>query len=95
MGLQDDIGTLTPGKLADVALFRIESGDYTFYDVRMNARAGKQLVRNTLTIVNGRELLCAPDGPQAPWITLSEAQESLIERGHTPPAFDPHAGCGC
>ena len=57
MGLQDEVGTLRPGALADVALFRIESGDFTFYDVRMNPRESKQLVRNTLTIVNGRELL--------------------------------------
>jgi dihydroorotase len=89
MGLQDEIGTLKPGALADVALFRIESGDFTFYDVRMNAREGKQLVRNTLTIVNGRELPIAAERPPAPWIELSENHRALIERNHTPQAFDP------
>ena len=95
MGLQDEVGTLKPGALADVALFRLESGDFTFYDVHMNARPGKQLVRNTLTLINGRELPVTADDPLAPWIDLSEAQQALIERGHTPTAFDPHSGCGC
>ena len=75
--------------LADVALFRIEQGAFSFYDIHMNARSGKELVRNTLTIVNGRELPVTADGPPAPWIELSEAQQALIERGHTPAALDP------
>ena len=95
LGLQDEVGTLRPGALADVALFRIERGDFTFYDIHMNARRGKDLVRNTLTIVDGRELPVTADDPQAPWIELSEAQQALIERGHTPAALDAKAGCGC
>jgi dihydroorotase len=95
MGLQDEVGTLRPGALADVALFRIERGEHTFYDVHMNARRGKELVRNTLTIVNGRELPVTIDGPQAPWIELSADQQALIERGHTPAALDTKSGCGC
>lgn len=95
MGLSDEIGTLKPGALADVALFQIDSGDYTFYDVSMNARQGKQLVRNTLTIINGRELPITIDGPQAPWIELTENQKALIERGHTPTALAGHRGCDC
>ena len=88
MGLQDEIGTLKPGALADVALFRVESGDFTLYDVRMNARTGQQLVRNTLTIINGHELPVTADPPPAPWIQPSEKQQALVERGHTPDAFD-------
>ena len=95
MGLQDQVGTLRPGALADVALFRIERGAHTFYDVHMNARRGQDLVRNTLTIVNGRELPLTTDGPQAPWIELSEDQRALIERGHTPEALAGKSGCGC
>jgi dihydroorotase len=95
MGLQDEVGTLRPGALADVALFRIEQGDFTFYDIHMNARRGRELVRNTLTIVNGRELPLTADGPQAPWIELSEAQHALIERGHTPAALATKSHCGC
>lgn len=95
MGLQNEIGTLKPGALADVALFRIEEGEYTFYDVHMNARQGKQLVRNTLTMIDGRELPVTCDQPLAPWIELSEEQQALLERGHTPEAYANHAGCGC
>jgi dihydroorotase len=87
LGLQQEIGTLRPGALADVALFRIEKGDFTFYDVHMNERKGKELIRNTLTLVNGRELPHMSDPPPAPWIELTEAQRSLIKRGHTPEAM--------
>ena len=79
-----DLGTLRPGTPADVALFRIHEGRFTFYDVHMNAREGTQLIRNTLTIAGGRPLAIAPDPAPAPWIELSEAQHALIERGHTP-----------
>ena len=92
MGLQDEIGTLKPGALADVALFRIESGDFTFYDVRMNPRKGDKLVRNTLTLVNGREMPIAAEKPPAPWFEMSDGQHQLIERNHTPEAFDPKSG---
>lgn len=84
MGLGDELGTLRPGAPADVALFRIEEGNFTLYDVFMNARGSRQLIRNTLTLARGREMARVPDGPTAPWIELSEAQRALVERGHTP-----------
>jgi len=84
MGMGDEIGTLKVGALADVALFNILEGDFPFYDVHMNQRNGKQLLRNTMTIINGRELPRTSDGPTAPWIELSEAQRNLIEWGHAP-----------
>jgi hypothetical protein len=56
----------------------------------MNARTGKELLRNTLTIINGRKLDVTADDPVAPWIELSEAQQQLIERGHTPDALCLH-----
>src|SRR5690606_30910672 len=84
LGMQDEIGTLKPGALADVALFTLEQGHFPFYDVQMNRRDGKELLRNTLTLVNGQELPRCQDGPTAPWIELSEHQRNLIEWGHTP-----------
>lgn len=93
MGLQGEIGALKPGALADVALFRLEEGDFTFYDVAMTPYKGRQLLSNTVTILNGRPMARMEDGPRAPWIELSEAQQTLQERGHTPGHF---AGClGC
>ncbi|MCL4832456.1 MAG: amidohydrolase/deacetylase family metallohydrolase [Caldilineaceae bacterium] len=84
MGMADEIGTLRVDALADVALFRILEGDFPFYDVHMNQRNGKQLLRNTMTIINGRELPRSADGPIAPWIELSENQTNLVARGHSP-----------
>ncbi|HXF60388.1 MAG TPA: amidohydrolase family protein, partial [Caldilineaceae bacterium] len=87
LGMDDEIGTLKPGALADVALFTLEEGRFPLYDVFMQAREGRRLLRNTLTLVNGRELPRLPDGPMAPWIELSEGQRALRERGHTPEAM--------
>lgn len=84
MSMGDEIGTLKVGALADVALFKVEEGSFPLYDVFMNKRESKQLLCNTLTIVNGQEMERRPDGPVAPWIELSEAQQNLIAWGHTP-----------
>src|ERR1043165_1579718 len=56
-----DLGSLKPGSLADVALFRIDEGDYTFYDVQMNARKGSKLLVNTLTMIGGETLPRTPE----------------------------------
>ena len=90
MGLQDEIGTLGVGKYADIALFTIEHGEFPLYDVFFKERISSDLIRNTLTLVNGRELQHAPDGPMAPWIGLSEGQAGLIEHGHTPDEMVRH-----
>jgi len=90
LGLQDEAGTLRPGAYADIALFRLCAGDYTFYDVFMNARPGRHLLCNTLTVLNGRPMERMPDGPIAPWIALTEDQQALVANGHTPQAM----GCG-
>ena len=84
LGLQHELGALKPGALADLALFRIEQGRFPLYDIHMTMREGHQLLRNTLTILNGRPLPALADDPPAPWIELTEAQRMLIERGHTP-----------
>lgn len=94
MGMQDEIGTLKPGALADVALWQLDEGDFTFYDVHMEERKGSKLLRNTCTVIGGRELPCSSDDPPMPWISLSEHQQALIERGHTPQAM-ARPSCGC
>lgn len=87
LGMANDIGTLKPGALADIALFEIVRGDFPFYDVLMNQRNGQALIRNALTILNGREMVRVPDPPSAPWMPLSEPQQRLREMGHTPEAM--------
>ncbi len=78
LGLQDGLGTLRPGARADIALFEIERGHFTFYDVDMQPYAGDELIRNTLTIAEGRRLPRLPADPPAPWIELSADPRSLL-----------------
>jgi dihydroorotase len=82
-----ELGTLKPGALADIAVFKLEQGSFSFYDVHMNPRTGDKLLHNTLTLVGGLPLLKTADDPPAPWIELSESQKLLLERGHTPEVF--------
>lgn len=93
--LEKEVGTLRPGALADVALFQIVEGEFMFYDVFMNPRPGRQLIRNTLTIINGREMARQSDDPLMPWIDLSEDQQMLIAAGHTPEAMAAQNTCDC
>ena len=74
----DHVGTLAIGNPADVALFRIEDGDHTFYDVQMNSRQGRKQLVNTMTIVDGHELPLMEERPAHFWATLPEAQQPII-----------------
>ena len=69
-----DLGTLTPGSSADLALFRIEEGEFTFHDVAMTARTGTTRLVNTLTLIDGAPLARLPERPLAPWADLPEHQ---------------------
>lgn len=84
LGLQSELGTLRPGAYADIALFRLDHGQFHFYDTGMQPREGAHLLRNTLTIVNGHPLPIQPSEPAAPWIELLPEQRELIVRGHLP-----------
>jgi dihydroorotase len=74
-----DVGSLKPGSAADVALFAIEEGDYTFQDIHMNERQGTQRLVNTLTIVDGDVLPRVPERELQPWAKLSDAQRSKLK----------------
>ncbi len=69
-----DLGTLTPGSSADLALFRIEEGEFTFHDVARTARTGTTRLVNTLTLIDGAPLARLPERPLAPWADLPEHQ---------------------
>ena len=60
-----ELGTLRPGGRADVAVFRLEEGEYAFYDVAMTRRNGTTRLVNTLTMV-GRRALGADAGTSGP-----------------------------
>ena len=70
-----DLGTLKPGSPADIALFRMEQGDYTFHDVDMAPRRGTKRLVNTLTLVNGESLPRLPERERAIWAVLPPHQQ--------------------
>jgi dihydroorotase len=79
-----DLGSLAPGSVADVALFRLEQGSYTFYDVLMSPRQGRQRLVNTLTIRAGQEMAHLPERPPEPFALLPERQRALLAAEPTP-----------
>ena len=52
----DNLGTLTPGAPADVAVFELEQGDFEFSDVRGVKVKGTQRLTNLLTFCQGHEM---------------------------------------
>ena len=69
-----ELASLKPGAPADVAVFALEEGAYTFHDVFMTARAGKVRLVNRTTLRAGKPMLRRPEPPLAPWAVLPEEQ---------------------
>jgi dihydroorotase len=78
-----DLGTLKPGSVADVAIFRLEEGNYVFRDVQMSPRRGDKRLINTLTMIDGEVLPRLAESPLQPWSAIPEWQ-----RGVMPPERD-------
>ncbi len=76
-----ELGTIALGSVADIALFKIEDGTYQFYDVHMAMRYGRQLLVNTMTMVNGEVLPRKPERPLEMWAGLSGAQAGVKHPG--------------
>ena len=74
-----DLGTLRPGSVADIALFRVEEGDYTFHDIHMNPRIGRQRLISTQTLIAGEVLPRLPERDLAPWAVLPEHQRIVLQ----------------
>ena len=72
-----DLGTVRAGSQFDIALLRLEEGNYTFYDVAMEQRPGTVRLVNTLTLVDGEPLDRMPERERAPWATLPPHQAIL------------------
>jgi dihydroorotase len=86
-----DLGTLRPGSRADVALFRVEHGEYAFFDVDMRRRSGGARLVNTLTLVAGEVLPRTPERPPQVWATLPAHQQPILaQRQSAPPLSSPH-----
>jgi dihydroorotase len=71
-----DLATLTPGAPADVALFALEAGSYTFHDVFMAERIGRIRLAHRATIRAGRVMAGRPEPPLQPWAVLPEPQRA-------------------
>jgi dihydroorotase len=75
-----DLATLKLGAPADVAVFNLERGNYTFRDVFMNARTGGVRLVNRATIRAGKQMAQRPQPPLAPWAELPEHQRVSSNR---------------
>jgi dihydroorotase len=71
-----DMANLRPGAPADVAVFALEEGDYTFHDVFMAPRQGKVRLVNRATIRAGKPMARRPEPSLAPWAALPEHQRA-------------------
>lgn len=78
-----DLGTLRVGSVADVALFRLEQGDLTFYDVLMQPRPAQVRLVNVLTMVSGTVLEQSASRPFAPWAVLPPHQTPILSLTNT------------
>jgi dihydroorotase len=72
-----DLGTLKVGSAADIALFRLEEGEYTFLDTQMAQRSGSTRLVNTLTMVDGIPLPRTPERKRMVWAVLPPHQRSI------------------
>ncbi len=79
-GLSQDAGTLSVGLPADISIFALESGKFTFYDVNGESRVGTQMLQNTVTMVAGLELEPRTDERPRAWIDAP--RNSLIDRSN-------------
>lgn len=76
-----DLGTLAVGAPADIAIFRVEEGAFTFHDVAMAARPGSRRLVCTETLVAGKPLPRTPERDPAIWAILPEHQRTGLGRG--------------
>lgn len=76
-----DLGTLTPGKPADVAVFELQEGEFTFYDVFVQPRRGTKRLVNAATVCRGKVLERVPPRPLQPWAALPKHQKQFQQPG--------------
>ncbi len=96
LGLEHEVGTLRPGARADIGLFTLLEGEFPLYDIAGETRVSRTLLRNTLTILGGRELPRRELDPRAFWtqptwpeaqLVFTGKQQRIHDLGHTPDAM--------
>ena len=73
-------GTLAPGAAADLAVFAVEEGSFEVVDAHRQTRRAPLRVVNEATYVAGRRLEPRLPAPPPPWIPLTDAQRSALDR---------------
>jgi dihydroorotase len=70
--MQDQVGTLRPGAAADIAVFKVEEGEFSMTDTHGESRTAKRKLKHILTIADGEPLPHhIPDRP-APYLTIKD-----------------------
>ena len=62
-----ELGTLRPGAVADVALFRVEEGEFVFRDIHLNERRGAKRLVSVATYRAGRLMARRPERELEIW----------------------------
>lgn len=73
----DHLGTLAVDSPADVAIFRLDEGEFSYYDVQMHERDGNRQLVNELTMIDGREMPKIPERETHFWAKLPEEQQPI------------------
>ena len=66
--LEGVVGSLRRGASEDVALFKVENGEFPLVDTRKVSRTSPVRLQNSLTLVGGRELPAEAPNERAPWM---------------------------
>jgi dihydroorotase len=76
-----EAGTLSVGAAADIALFRIDEGEFWLYDVGMNEKRVDRMLVNTATFVDGVELERTEEREPHFWAKVLVIQQSVDAPG--------------
>jgi len=77
----EHLGRIGVGDPADIAIFRLEEGDFEFHDIKMVERKGARLLVNTATLLAGEELPRLPERELHFWADIPEVQRAAVHPG--------------
>jgi len=77
LGMQDKIGALSPGRVADISILEVVEGDWIFRDITGAAQRGRLALRPCAAVRAG-DVMPLDHGPR-PWGWLPEGAETAAE----------------